>query len=140
MERTRRNFRWIAGLITVISGLLFCCCTPQDKLKGIVSVLSAQCPIEISSGLIVNDIKVIDGNLVYKATLQESDTFSAIELNHPLHRRKVEELLQNGFEESEPGKKIIGLVKEAGADIIFQINGSKTGQTVNLTIPCSNLE
>lgn len=134
-----KNFLMAVAVIACTAMCLFSC-TSKDQLKIAVEVAAADCPEDLGDGIIMKDILLENGDVVYICEMDE-EYYDIEGCNDPLiqasWKASIMEFIYNNEDASID--EFINIVKESEADIIYRCVGNVSGDGFDIVIDNSEL-
>ncbi len=130
----------LAALV-VAAALLAASCGPSDtanliKLKAIMAVANASLPEDLGEGLTLKSAAVEDGNVLYMVDCDE-DIYDMDVLEESIDGMRAE--IKESLRATEGVEELTELCAALHADVVYRYVGDQTGQSVDVTIPYSEL-
>jgi hypothetical protein len=135
-----KNILMTSAVIACTMLCLFSC-TSKDMLSIAVEACAEECPMDLGGGLVMTDVTIQNGDVVYLYEMDENSYDIASIKSDPITQALMKEAMLEELNNSSDKSlhDFIKIVRKSNADIIYRYVGSESGKGFDIVINNSEL-
>ena len=131
----------MTSAVIICTMLCLFSCTSKDALTIAVEACADECPMDLGNGLVMTDITIENGDVVYYYEMDEDYYEIAGIIAEPLIQESMKTALLESLESNtDPDlENFLLIARKSNADIIYRYKGNKSGDGFDIVIDNSEL-